>query len=275
MLLSHLGEPIFTVDLKHYLSEFAGEGGYTFGYMDEERVLEGTDVWYTPLADASKFWEVSYVEMHAGGEEEGHEIGGHGWDTGSPSESDSSPESNPDSHDEEGSDSETKPLRAIIDTGTTLIMVTPDRVAEYYNAVPGATKNWSVGGVWTFPCQLDSTRTSDEGERHDGGEGWNITAERNWKGTGDEEGQLPPLIITFPPNNLSSTPFVANIPGAYLNYSTMPDDPTTCMGGIQEWTSPDFGIFGDIFLKTMYAVFDVGQGQVGFAQKELGDLGMW
>ncbi|KAH6621542.1 aspartic peptidase domain-containing protein [Chaetomium sp. MPI-SDFR-AT-0129] len=274
VLLSQLGEPVFTVDLKHYSSEFEGEGAYTFGYTDKGRVLEGTDIWYTPLFDASKFWEVSYTGMHVGGEQEGHRIGGDGRETGSPSESNSSSESDPDSDDEEGSDSEPDPPRAIIDTGTTLILVTPDKVKAYYDAVPGAQKG-AFGGLWTFPCQLNSTSPSGEGEHHAGGEGWNMTADMHGKGTGDGGGQLPPLIITFPPNEISSTPFIAKIPGAYLNYSTMWNDPESCMGGLQEWPSDDFGIFGAVFLKTVYAVFDVGQGRVGFAPKDLGESGMW
>lgn len=73
----------------------------------------------------------------------------------------------------------------------------------------------------------------------------------------------------------------------FFNYTVMRDDPRMCMGGMQEFdgvidTSGDGGIqgpeegqggrvaiFGDIFLKAVYAVFDVGGGRIGFGEKRL------
>ncbi|KAK4152592.1 putative Endothiapepsin precursor [Chaetomidium leptoderma] len=122
---------------------------------------------------------------------------------------------------------------AIADTGTTLMLLSRAQVRLYYSAVPGARQNWTVGGVWTYPW----------------GDGM----------------LLPDFEVGF------RNGFVATVPGRFMNYTVMPDDASMCMGGLQEWGYDDWGIFGDIFLKAVYAVFDVGGGRVGFAEKELGE----
>jgi aspergillopepsin I len=52
-----------------------------------------------------------------------------------------------------------------------------------------------------------------------------------------------------------------------MNYA--PIDGATCFGGLQSNAGIGFSIFGDIFLKSQYVVFDVSQGspRIGFGQQ--------
>lgn len=50
------------------------------------------------------------------------------------------------------------------------------------------------------------------------------------------------------------------VPGQYINYSPVQDGSSTCFGGIQSNTGIGFSIFGDIFLKSKYVVFEEGSG---------------
>jgi hypothetical protein len=82
-------------------------------------------------------------------------------------------------------------------------------------------------------------------------------------GNGTGRAGLPDFEVGF------GNGFVATVPGRFMNYTVMPDDAAMCMGGLQEWGNDDLGIFGDVFLKAVYAVFDVGGKRIGFAEKEL------
>ncbi|OCL12884.1 Asp-domain-containing protein [Glonium stellatum] len=58
------------------------------------------------------------------------------------------------------------------------------------------------------------------------------------------------------------------IPGQYINYAPANTGSTTCFGGIQDDAGIGFSIFGDIFLKSQYVVFNGGSTpQLGFAQQ--------
>lgn len=60
---------------------------------------------------------------------------------------------------------------------------------------------------------------------------------------------------------------IFKVPGSYLNYA--PNGDGTCFGGIQSNTGIGFSIFGDIFLKSVFAVFDETQSspRLGFAEQ--------
>ncbi|KAK0639142.1 aspartic peptidase domain-containing protein [Cercophora newfieldiana] len=119
----------------------------------------------------------------------------------------------------------------IADTGSTLLMLDDDVVAFYYDGVEGAAYNKSYG-LWTYPCD---TKLPD----------FHL-------GLGDGHGN-----------------WTARIPGRYLNYTVYETEGWECMGGLQGNAGASFSIFGDVFLKAFYAVFDIGGKRVGFADKHL------
>ncbi|RFU75768.1 aspartic ase [Trichoderma arundinaceum] len=55
------------------------------------------------------------------------------------------------------------------------------------------------------------------------------------------------------------------VPGSYINYGRM--NRTHCYGGIQTSEDAPFAVLGDIALKAQFAVFDMGNKVVGFANK--------
>jgi aspergillopepsin I len=57
------------------------------------------------------------------------------------------------------------------------------------------------------------------------------------------------------------------VPGSYIDYAPLTSGSSTCFGGIQPDTGIGFSIFGDVFLKAIYAIFDVSTGspRLGFA----------
>jgi aspergillopepsin I len=59
--------------------------------------------------------------------------------------------------------------------------------------------------------------------------------------------------------------YKAVIPAKYLNYAPVETGSSTCFGAIQTDTGIGFAIFGDIFLKSQYVVFDASGPQLGFA----------
>ena len=61
------------------------------------------------------------------------------------------------------------------------------------------------------------------------------------------------------------------VPGSYMNYAPLSAGSASCFGGIQSDASIGFSIFGDVFLKAQFVVFDNAAGgpQLGFAAKNL------
>ncbi len=59
------------------------------------------------------------------------------------------------------------------------------------------------------------------------------------------------------------------VPGEYINYGMLPNEPKTCYGGIQSSQGIGFSVFGDVLLKAQFVVFDLGNSRVGFANKKL------
>ncbi|KAJ5098665.1 hypothetical protein N7532_005666 [Penicillium argentinense] len=57
----------------------------------------------------------------------------------------------------------------------------------------------------------------------------------------------------------------AVVPGNLINYAPITDGSSTCFGGIQSNSGLGFSIFGDIFLKSQYTVFDSNGPRLGFA----------
>lgn len=59
--------------------------------------------------------------------------------------------------------------------------------------------------------------------------------------------------------------YKAVTPGKYIKMAAVGDDESTCFGGIQSSDGMEFSIFGDVFLKNQYVVFDAEGPRLGFA----------
>ena len=75
-----------------------------------------------------------------------------------------------------------------------------------------------------------------------------------------------PCSATLPSITLGIGSYRAVVPGSYIVYA--PTSSTTCFGGIQRNTGIGFSIYGDIFLKSQFVVFNgAATPQLGFARK--------
>ncbi|KAJ6044027.1 type I transmembrane sorting receptor [Penicillium canescens] len=78
-------------------------------------------------------------------------------------------------------------------------------------------------------------------------------------------GWVFPCSATLPTFTTVINGYKAVIPAKYLNYAPVTTGSSTCFGSIQVDTGIGFAIFGDIFLKSQYVVFDASGPQLGFA----------
>lgn len=132
-------------------------------------------------------------------------------------------------------------IDAIADTGTTLLYLPAAAVTAYYAKVSGATNSASQGG-YIFPCS--ATLPS-------------ITL-----GIGSYRAVVPGSYINYAP----ATGSRKSLP--YLCYRTYPDNLIECFGGIQSNAGIGFSIYGDIFLKSQFVVFNgASSPKLGFAAK--------
>lgn len=106
-----LASPLFTADLRH-----AEPGSYDFGFIDSTKYTG--DIVYLEVNNTQGFWTVT---------SSGYSVGGDG---------------------KQLTDSK---MDGIVDTGTTLLLVSQDVVKAYYDKIDGARNDKKVGG-YTFPC---------------------------------------------------------------------------------------------------------------------------
>ncbi|KAJ5894283.1 hypothetical protein N7495_005974 [Penicillium taxi] len=85
------------------------------------------------------------------------------------------------------------------------------------------------------------------------------------KGDSNAGGYTFPCSTKLPDFTVVIGSYDAVVPGAHINYSTVTDGSSTCYGGIQGNSGIGFSIFGDIFLKSQYVVFDSNGPSLGFA----------
>ncbi|CAI7593379.1 unnamed protein product [Penicillium glandicola] len=78
-------------------------------------------------------------------------------------------------------------------------------------------------------------------------------------------GYVFPCTATLPSFTVTINGYNAVVPGDYINYAPVTTGSSTCYGGIQSNSGIGFSIFGDIFLKSQYVVFDSDGPQIGFA----------
>lgn len=121
------------------------------------------------------------------------------------------------------------PHQAIADTGTTLILL-PDAIVQgYYSNIPSAQNSASAGG-YVFDCSE-----------------------------------------TLPAYTAIISGYQATVPGELIKFApvdgTTVENSQTCFGGIQSGTGLPVAIYGDVFLKAQFTVFDGGNKRIGFAPK--------
>lgn len=122
---------------------------------------------------------------------------------------------------------------AIVDTGTTLLLVPDDIAAAYYAQIPGAINAAQTSGGYVFPCSA--------------------TLPSYTAIIGPYEAVVPGAFLNFSP--VDGDTFA---------------DAATCFGGIQAAPAGfPFAIYGDVFLKSQFVVFHAGETQLGFAPKPL------
>ncbi|KAL1965680.1 hypothetical protein VTN77DRAFT_5180 [Rasamsonia byssochlamydoides] len=59
--------------------------------------------------------------------------------------------------------------------------------------------------------------------------------------------------------------YKAVVPGNLINYTPVSAGSSTCFGGIQDQADAPFSVFGDVFLKSQYVVFNADGPKLGFA----------
>ncbi|KAL6244233.1 hypothetical protein RBB50_009103 [Rhinocladiella similis] len=82
-----------------------------------------------------------------------------------------------------------------------------------------------------------------------------------------QAGFVFPCEADLPTFSLGFENVLFSVPGDYLNYAPIND--TACYGGLQRNDGIGFSIFGDVFIKSQFVVFDKGNMRVGFASKSI------
>ncbi|KAJ5587495.1 uncharacterized protein N7459_003260 [Penicillium hispanicum] len=121
----------------------------------------------------------------------------------------------------------------------------------------GSTSGDSIQGIadtGTTLLLLDDDVVSAYYKQVDG-------AENNSEAGGytfDCDAKLPDFTVTI-------GSYDAVVSGDLINYAPVSSGSSTCFGGIQSNSGVGFSIFGDIFLKSQYVVFDSNGPRLGFA----------
>ncbi|KAL8808873.1 MAG: hypothetical protein Q9200_003937 [Gallowayella weberi] len=89
------------------------------------------------------------------------------------------------------------------------------------------------------------------------------------KNDNEQGGFTYPCNANLPDISFGIGGYNAVVPGSYVNYAPVDESGTTCFGGIQSSAGIGLNIFGDIFLKSQFVVFQGGENpQLGFASKQ-------
>ncbi|KAI8959465.1 secreted aspartic proteinase precursor [Daldinia sp. FL1419] len=125
-----------------------------------------------------------------------------------------------------------EPRDIIIDTGSTLFFAPEEAVQTYFGSVAGANYSYTEYG-WVLPCNT-----------------------------------TPPDFI-YELSDAQGNKLSGSVPGAYFVYAHSSDE--LCYAGLQSLGSfSDMpSIFGDVFLKSGFAVFDIANKKFGMAPKPL------
>jgi aspergillopepsin I len=82
-------------------------------------------------------------------------------------------------------------------------------------------------------------------------------------------GYVFPCSANLPDFYVGIGDYQARVPGAYINLVAIDNAGSSCFGGIQSSQGIPQSIFGDVFLKAVFAVFDGENTQFGVAEKSL------
>ncbi|KAF7726485.1 hypothetical protein EC973_008720 [Apophysomyces ossiformis] len=118
---------------------------------------------------------------------------------------------------------------AIIDSGTTLIITTPEDAERFHKQIPGALSNGDT--TWSIPCHTVHA--------------------------------LEPLVLT-----ISGVPLTIR-PEDYVLLPMNPKSAMCLSGIAGQMlgsSHPNTWILGDVFMKNFYTIFDLGHRRVGFAE---------
>jgi aspergillopepsin I len=137
-------------------------------------------------------------------------------------------------------------IDTIADTGTTLLLMDDDIVSAYYDEVDGAQYDNSQGG-YTFPCSADLPDFA--------------------LGISDYNAVIPGSFMNFAPVSQGSSSKLNHSQSSELRWLIM--SCLGCFGGLQSNQGIGLSIYGDIFLKAVFAVFDSENQQFGVAAKDL------
>ncbi|KAK3951906.1 aspartic peptidase domain-containing protein [Pseudoneurospora amorphoporcata] len=300
-LYERLDQPLMTIDLRT-----RANGTYTFGSVPtvekgekgkNERAPYKGEINYYPLS-RSEYWQTGYTFFAIANSTYQSEWMNGLEDADPLSDTGTGPSPTSSSATNAAATATLTLHEAIIDTGTSLLLLPASIVNKYYAHVPGAVFRTEYN-TWTYPCDLKVPLHTRSGPPPAAG------------ASTDEEIKpvLPDLKIAFGEKG----GWHATIPGALFNFSVVEveeedssstrfaraqqqrpaslkdfvfggndkkekkddDDPpmpagmiTQCMGGIQNNMGLDVGIFGDTFFKAVFVVLDM-RGRVGFADKDL------
>ncbi|KAI1362138.1 eukaryotic aspartyl protease [Xylaria arbuscula] len=126
-----------------------------------------------------------------------------------------------------GGEEDSSGTTAIADTGTTLMLIADDAVDKLYAQIPGATYDWFNQG-WIFPIGVSADDLPE----------FKVAI-------GEKEFLIQKEDLAFAPT----------------------DDGLNWYGGVQSRGNLPFNIYGDTFLKSVYAIWDQGNTRFGVVPK--------
>ncbi|KAF8947293.1 hypothetical protein BGZ47_009681 [Haplosporangium gracile] len=185
-----------------------GGGEVMFGGMDLSRILEGEKVVWTEVTKA-KYWQIDVEDVFVNGKV--ISLDGKGG--------------------KKGKKGGRRKIEAIMDTGTTLVIVPETLAGAIHHKIPGAQE---LGTSWTLPCDLAFTSSPSPSPT---------------SSTSKVELQISNKRFGIPFEDL-------------VREET--DTPGICYSGIQS-SAAGFMIIGDVFIKNNYVVFDQEKQRVGIA----------